>query len=144
MRTPLLIGAALCAAGAVLIAFTLWQDSARAEHGGRFVTLQQTKPSPSGAFVAKVETGPEQNGVATWVTIIQDKSGREVFRDSYAYSTRHGVGITWLSSADQLWLISSDVGLARIDKHDDGRWTKTAITPETLAQVPQEIAQLRR
>jgi hypothetical protein len=144
MRTPLLIGAALCIAGAVLIAFTLWQDRARAEHSGRFATLQQGKPSPSDAFIAKVETGAEQNGVATWITVIQDKSGREVFRDSYAYSTRHGVGITWLSTADQLWLISSDVGLARIDKQDDGRWTKTTITPEMLAQVPQEIAQLRR
>jgi hypothetical protein len=105
----------------------------------------QVNKLAGGAFVAKVEAGPEQSGVATWVAVIGEaKTGREVFRDSYGYSARHGVGVTWLSSADQLWLISADVGLARVGQGTDGRWTKTTITPETLAQVPPEIARLRR
>jgi hypothetical protein len=75
--------------------------------------------------------GPNQNGVDTWVAVIRDNAtGAEVFRDSYAYGNRHGVGITWLSSADQLWLLSNDVGTAHVDRKPDGTWIKTSIYPE--------------
>jgi hypothetical protein len=109
----------------------------------RFVDVGRPKESPSGTFIASLEEGPEQNGVETRVVVISDANGREVFRDDYAYSTRHGVRVTWLSSADQLWILSSDVGTAHVDRQEDGTWTKTAITPETADTVPEEIAELR-
>ena len=66
----------------------------------------------------------------------------EVFRDSYPYSTRHDIGITWLSGSDQLWLLPSDVGTAHVDRQPDGTWIKTGIRPETISQIPAEIAAL--
>jgi len=109
----------------------------------RFVDVGRPKESPSGAFTASLEEGPEQNGVETHIVVISDADGREVFRDDYAYSTRHGVRVTWLSSDDQLWILSSDVGTAHVDRQEDGTWTKTAITPETADTIPAEIADLR-
>lgn len=75
-----------------------------------------------------------------WVAVIRDNAtGAEVFRDSYAYDNRHGVGITWLSSADQLWLLSNDVGTAHVDRKPDGTWIKPSIYPETVGDIPEEI-----
>lgn len=105
----------------------------------RFVQPGQPKMSPSGSYTALADHGPEENGVATWVAVIQDKFGKEVFRDTETYSTRHGVGITWLSNADQLWLLSSDVGTAHVDRNPDGTWTKTWMNPQTVKDIPAEI-----
>ncbi|MHC9294436.1 hypothetical protein ACRCUN_18375 [Mycobacterium sp. LTG2003] len=106
----------------------------------RFVAPGSPKLSPSGDYTAAVDTGAAQNGVETWVALIIDESGAEVFRDDYAYSTRHGTGVTWLSTHDQLWLLSRDVGAAHVDRGTDGSWRKTAVTPET--RVPTEIREL--
>jgi hypothetical protein len=108
----------------------------------RLVEPGTPRTAPSGRFVASVVDGPEQNGVPTQVVVISDDKGTEVFRDDYAYSTRHGVGVVWLSGRDQLWLLSSDVGTAYVEQGDSG-WVKTAITPETRDQIPAEIAELR-
>jgi hypothetical protein len=112
------------------------------DKGDRFVRPGTPRPSPSAAYTAYAENGPDQNGVATWIAVVRDSSGAEVFRDSYAYSTRHGVGITWLSTGDQLWLLSADVGDAHVDRGPDGAWTKTTITPETINDIPEEIRRL--
>ena len=80
--------------------------------------------SPSGKFVARVDIEPEQNGVETWIVVIDDVSGRKVFRDTDAYSSRHGVGITWLSGADELWLLSSDIDTSSVARGPDGGWRK--------------------
>jgi hypothetical protein len=109
----------------------------------RFVQVGNPKTAPSGAYTASLDDGADQNGVATRIVVITDADGEEVFRDDYAYSTRHGVGVTWLSSADQLWILSSDVGTAHVDRQADGTWTKTGITPETKDTIPEEIDQLR-
>ncbi|MFN3005203.1 hypothetical protein [Mycolicibacterium wolinskyi] len=106
----------------------------------RFVQPGSPKVSPSGHYTAAVDTRAARSGVGTWVAVIIDESGAEVFRDDYAYSTRHGAGITWLSTDDQLWLLSGDVGVAHVDRGSDGRWSKTAVTPET--RVPAEIREL--
>lgn len=110
----------------------------------RLVGIDKPKPSSSGLYTASVKFGPEQNGVKTWIAAIEDSSGKEVFRDDYAYSTRHGVAITWLSDHDQLWILSSDVGTSHIDRQPDGTWKKTDITPKTGGDVPAEINQYRR
>lgn len=109
----------------------------------RFARPDHPKDSPSGQYSVSVDLGPNQNGVDTWVAVVRDKAtGAEVFRDSYAYSSRHGIGITWLSSRDQLWLLSSDVGTAHVDWQPDGTWTKTSIYPETVGDIPEEITAL--
>jgi hypothetical protein len=108
----------------------------------RFVRPGAPRTSPSGTFTASVVPGPRQNGVDTLVVVITDRAGAEVFRDDYAYSSRHGVGVTWLSDRDQLWILSSDVGTSYVEP-TGGRWTKVAITPETRADIPAEIDKLR-
>lgn len=109
-------------------------------HDDRFAAPDHPKESPSGQYAASVAMGPNQNGADTWVAVIQDNAtGAKVFRDSYAYSSRHGVGITWLSSRDQLWLLSSDVGTSHVDRQPDGTWVRTNIYPESTRDVPEEI-----
>ncbi|WP_243858227.1 hypothetical protein [Mycobacterium sp. DL440] len=106
----------------------------------RFARPDHPKDSPSGQYEVSAAMGPEQNGVETWVAVIRDKAtDAEVFRDSYAYSTRHGINITWLSASDQLWLFSSDVGTAHVDRQRDEAWVKTSIYPETTDDIPEEI-----
>lgn len=109
----------------------------------RFVEADDPRTAPSGEFTASLDDGPPQDGVPTHVVVITDADGTEVFRDDHAYSSRHGVGVTWLSSADQLWILSTDVGTAHVDRQADGTWVKTAITPSTADTVPDEIDRLR-
>jgi len=128
-----LVGVLAAVAGCALIG--LGRDE-------RFVEPDQPKTSPSGEFIAHVADGPDDNGVATRVVVITDVDGRKVFRDDYAYSTRHGVGVTWLSSTDQLWILSADVGNAYVERRPDGTWSKTPITPENRNTIPPEIVEL--
>lgn len=104
----------------------------------RFVEADDPKAAPSGEFTASLD-----DGLPTQVVVITGARGTEVFRDDHAYSTRHGVGVTWLSSSDQLWILYADVGTAHVDRQADGRWVKTAITPRTADTVPDEIDRLR-
>ena len=87
-----------------------------------------------------VERGPDQNGVKTWRPVILGAEGREVFRDDEVYRTRHAVGITWLSGHDQLWILSGDVGIARIDPRPDGSWVQR--WPKKEEPLPAEIDKL--
>src|SRR5688572_19209794 len=108
----------------------------------RFVREDAPRTSPSGQFTASLKAGPEQGGVKTWSVVISDKDGAEVFRDPRDYSERHGVGVTWLSSSDQLWILSSDIGTSYVEQRD-GAWVKTEITPETRGTIPDEIKKLK-
>lgn len=110
----------------------------------RFVRPGAPRTSPTGAFVASVEETDSGSGsVKTWTTVVVNASGAEVFRDTYAYSTRHALAVTWLSTKDQLWILSSDVGTAHIEPATDGKWVKTAITPQTRPDIPEEISDLK-
>ncbi|RKT55487.1 hypothetical protein [Saccharothrix australiensis] len=144
-RATLVIGAVVVLTVVSLVLVLGWflfgGEAGPARDDDRFVRPDAPKASPSGSYTAHAELGPAQNGVATWVVVIRDRGGSEVFRDDYAYSTRHGVGITWLSTADQLWVLSSDVGDAHVDRVGT-TWTKTPITPDTLGDEPEEIRRL--
>jgi hypothetical protein len=111
----------------------------------RFVRPGSPRSSPSGAFTASLQAGAEQDGVAMWVVVIAQADGAEVFRDNHAYSARHGVGVTWLSARDQLWILSADEGNAYVQKSNDGRsWVKVMLGPSNRDSVPEEIARLTR
>ncbi|MGH3937378.1 MAG: hypothetical protein ACRDTG_01885 [Pseudonocardiaceae bacterium] len=140
MRTPIVL-LLLGALTAVLAGCAALFGSDRVNE--RFARPEHPRTSPSGQFVAHVEFGPEQNGVLTWVVVITDRGGHEVFRDNYAYSSRHGVGITWLSGKDQLWLLSSDVGTSSVQQDAGSTWRKEYPRLGHFDQdVPPEIREL--
>jgi hypothetical protein len=109
----------------------------------RFVRPGQPRVSPSGKFVAHAEPGPEPAGEPTWIVVITDREGRELFRDTEAYRSRPGVGITWLTDTDELWLLSTDTGLSYLQPDEDDIWSKERPRPDHHDQdVPAEIRQL--
>ena len=98
------------------------------------VTPDRAQASPSGTYTAYVQEGTEE----TWVVLIRDQAGKEVFRDRSAYSTRHGVTVSWLSTEpEQLWVYSGDEGVHKIAPGAKGGWTRTGV--ET-GNVPTEIS----
>jgi hypothetical protein len=108
----------------------------------RFVTLARPHVSPSGKFTASMVAGPVENSVPTRIVVVSDAAGKEFFHDTEAYSLRHRITVTWLSTKDQLWLDSGDVGRAFVEA-EAGTWRKTYITPETVSTIPKEIQDLR-
>lgn len=82
--------------------------------------------APQGSASADLVAGPEQNEVTTLVPVISE-GGDEVYRDTSAYSTRHGVAITWQSYGEALWVVSSDVGTFKVARAGAG-WEKSAST----------------
>lgn len=142
MRMRIVIAAGIVTAVAVLAGCSALFGGDRGADD-RFARPGQPRTSPSGELVARVVPGPEQNGVETWVVVIEDRRGWEVFRDDYAYSSRHGVGVTWLSGADELWVLSSDVGTSSIVRGPDGTWRKEYPRPGRFDEdVPAEIREL--
>ncbi|AWG67116.1 hypothetical protein DDT46_16775 [Mycobacteroides abscessus] len=108
----------------------------------KLVTPDHSAVSPSGDFTASVEYGPEENKVKTWVPVIRDKSGNEVFRDGKdeygPYSTRQTTYVAWLSTKpNELWIYSGDVGVFSVSPDQSGSWTK-----KSDSNVPQEIKEL--
>lgn len=128
--------AVFLAAVSIIAGCTMFNRSA--ESG--VVRPDHPQQSPSGQFTAYAEQGPDQNGVETWVVVVRSRSGQEVFHDDYAYSTRHGVMITWLTTEpNQLWIYSGDVAVSYVSPDSTGRWTKAEARRD---QVPSEIKEL--
>lgn len=132
------------ALAAVLTGCSIFGSSRGADKGtDRLVTPGHSVSSPSGGYTASVEYGPEENGVRTWVPVIHDKVGNEVFRDDHddysPYSTRQKILVTWLSTRPaELWVYSGDVGTFSITQQPNGTWSKQA------GNAPKEISDLRR
>lgn len=132
--------AALVAVSAIVAGCSLFGQS-KSLDGDRFARPDHPVDSPSGQYTAAVESGPTENGVETWIPVIRDKNGNEVFRDvhdSYApYSTRSVLYVTWLSSKPaELWVYSGDVGEFAISQQPDGTWAKR------VEAAPKEITEL--
>lgn len=139
--TRLLTVLALLAAA--LTGCSLFGSSRPPKDTDRLVTPDHSVASPSGEYTASVEYGAEENGVRTWIPVIHDKSGKEVFRDDHddysPYSTRQKLLITWLSSKPaELWVYSGDVGTFVITAQPNGTWGKQGAT------APEEITDLHR
>ncbi|QZH68045.1 hypothetical protein [Mycolicibacterium farcinogenes] len=104
------------------------------------VTPEHAQTSPSGTYTAYAQNGPVENGADTWVVVVRDNAGQEVFHDRSAYSPAKGVMITWLpTEPDQLWVYSADAGVYRIAPGSHGGWTRSGVKPEN---VPSEISGL--
>ncbi|WP_174683199.1 hypothetical protein [Mycolicibacterium fortuitum] len=103
------------------------------------VTPGHSQTSPSDAYTAFAEEGSEEDGAKTWVVVIRDKAGQEVFHDHSSYRTP-GVMIAWLpTEPEQLWVYSNDEGIYRIAPGSHGGWTRGAVKREN---VPSEISSL--
>lgn len=124
---------------AVMVVLSGCQPLATDRNADRFVKPGAPKVSPSKIYTAALDRGPVHDGAETWVAVIIDESGAEVFHDDHAFGDGHETDITWLSNEDQLWLLSRDVGSAHVDRHPDGRWLKTTVSPDS---VPTEIREL--
>ncbi|MGQ0773355.1 MAG: hypothetical protein ACT4NY_02885 [Pseudonocardiales bacterium] len=141
MRISIVIIAAITVAGVLAGCTALFGADRGADE--RYARPGQPQTSPSGKFVAHAEFGPEQNGVQTWIVVITERDGREVFRDTEAYSSRHGVGITWRTDADQLWILSADVGTSYVQHNTDGTWSKEYPRLDHYDEdVPAEIREI--
>lgn len=132
--------AALVAVSAIVAGCSLFGQS-KSLDGDRFARPDHPVDSPSGQYTAAVESGPTENGVETWIPVIRDRNGNEVFRDvhdTYApYSTRSVLYVTWLSSKPaELWVYSGDVGEFAISQQPDGTWAKR------VEAAPKEITDL--
>jgi hypothetical protein len=126
---------------AVMVALSGCQATSTDHDTERFVKPGAPKVSPSKIYTAAVDRGPVHDGVETWVAVIIDEAGAEVFHDDHAFSTGHETDITWLSNEDQLWLLSREMGSAHVDRHPDGRWIKTTVSPD-VDSMPAEIREL--
>lgn len=140
-RTQRYLVAGVVAMATLAAGCSMFGQSRSALDGDRFVQPDHPVDSPSGEFTASVEYGPTENNVKTWVPVIRDKNGTEVFRDvhdSYApYSTRSTLYVTWLSTQPaELWIYSGDVGEFAVSAQPDGTWTKRT------EPAPKEITDL--
>ncbi|AMU64651.1 hypothetical protein B9M81_04775 [Mycobacteroides abscessus] len=130
--------AGLLAMTALITGCSLFGQSRSSLDGNRLVRPDRPVDSPSGDSTASVEYGPIENNVKTWVPVIRDKNGNEVFRDVYdSYAPYSTLYVTWLSSRPaELWVYSGDVGEFAISAQPDGTWTKRT------EPAPQEITAL--
>jgi hypothetical protein len=101
---------------ALLLALTACGD----DRQDRFASPGAPKTSPSGDFVAHVESASEVR--------VTDRDGGDVFRKSYGYATSQradGIGVVWSSTKDQLWVVVPHDGTERIEPGPDGEWRAT-------------------
>lgn len=94
----------------------------------RFARPGAPKSSPSGDFIAHAESASEVR--------VTDRNGGDVFRKSYEYVTSHradAIGVIWLSSKDQLWVLVPGSTNERIEPGPDGVWRAQS------DELPREI-----
>lgn len=108
--------------------------------GGRLVTASHPVASPSARYSAALTPATVTGGVQTYVVVIRDAAGRELFRDTATYTADQGLAVAWLSTRDQLWL-QSESATSHVDLVG-AAWRKTAITPATVDTIPAEIKAL--
>ena len=116
---------------AALVALLLALTACGGDPEDRFARPGAPTNSPSGKFVAHAESGSEVR--------VTDRDGGEVFRKSYEYATSSradGIGVVWLSTQDQLWVLVPGDTSERIEAGPDGVWTAVE------ADLPGEITRL--
>jgi hypothetical protein len=108
--------------------------------GGPGITPGSPATSPSGRYTAVLDV-VDVGSVDEWRPTIRDATGAEVFRDDESYSAgpAHSLVVAWSPTADELWVLSGDVGTSRLAPLPDGTWRKTSSTPEQPLAVPDEL-----
>ncbi|ANZ38714.1 hypothetical protein BBK82_24250 [Lentzea guizhouensis] len=122
-------GISRLAAGTLALLLTL--TACADDRQDRFASPGAPKTSPSGEYVAHAESPTEVR--------VTDRNGGDVFRKSYEYATSHradGIGVVWLSTKDQLWVLVPNDGTERIEAGPDGEWRATR------DELPREITRL--
>ena len=97
----------------------------------RFARPGAPKTSPTGKFVAHAESASEVR--------ITDRNGGEMFRKSYEYATSSradAIGVVWLSTKDQLWVLVPGDTSERVEAGPTGVWFAVE------AELPGEITRL--
>lgn len=115
----------LAATAVVLLASGCAAQAPAAEHD--IATDLGHEVTSGDGFVGGFVEGAESGGVQMIAPVVYDAEGEVVFADEDTYSTRHGVGLVWQPSeagpGEDLWILSSDLGAARI-ANTDGVWVK--------------------
>ncbi|XVV06038.1 hypothetical protein ACQPW3_11890 [Actinosynnema sp. CA-248983] len=125
-----------------LLALASCTGSAPDDVDERFVVPGKPRTSPSGNFTAHVEVGDDKTAR---LVSISDAKDVEVFRDDLVYRVGNAGRLTvvWLSTADQLWILSTDIGTRYVNR-DASTGTWTVDYPADRKDVPQEIKDLER
>lgn len=90
-------------------------------------------PSPSGEITAVIDGAGEAVGV-----LLRDAEGVDFWADDYPYELEHPPSVLWETDADVLWVLSAELGTARIHQDSEGGWSKQPA--ENLdEEVPEEI-----
>ena len=88
--------------------------------------------APSGEVTAVLDTAGNAVGV-----VLRDASGTDIWADDFPYAPTMETGLLWETAADVLWVLSADLGTARIAQ-TDGAWSKQMPVPES--EIPEQIA----
>ena len=88
--------------------------------------------APSGEVTAVLDTAGNAVGV-----VLRDASGTDIWADDFPYAPTMETGLLWETAADVLWVLSADLGTARIAQ-TDGVWSKQMPVPES--EIPEQIA----
>jgi len=91
-------------------------------------------PSPSGEFAAVIDAAGDALGV-----LLRDSEGTDFWADDYPYEPAHPPSVLWQTDADVLWVLSEELGTARIRQDSEGGWSKEA-AEELDEEIPEEIA----
>ena len=88
--------------------------------------------APSGEVTAVLDTAGNAVGV-----VLRDASGTDIWADDFPYAPTMETGLLWETAADVLWVLSADLGTARIAQ-TDGAWSKQM--PVSEGEIPEQIA----
>ena len=91
-------------------------------------------PAPSGQVTAVLDVAGEDLGV-----MLRDPEGTDFWGDDFPYRPDQPPGLLWETEADVLWVLSDDLGAARIAQDSDGAWSKQS-AEELEEEIPEEIA----
>lgn len=91
-------------------------------------------PAPSAEVSAVIDAAGEELGV-----MLRDAEGTDFWGDDFPYRADQPPGLLWEAEADVLWVLSGDLGTARIAQDSDGAWSKQS-ADELDEQIPEEVA----
>lgn len=91
-------------------------------------------PAPSGEVTAVIDAAGEELGV-----MLRDAEGTDFWGDDFPYRPDQPPGLLWEAEADVLWVLSEDLGAARIAQDSEGAWSKQP-ADELDEEIPEEIA----